>query len=97
MSLQEVTQVIACAMRSLSSQDAELAPFAETFSVSVPCIVNKLPIETGKEVILKGNPRPKDKRKAESSAPTEETAFDQLFVNDRKQRRVKAREAKGTA
>ena len=89
--LQEVTQVSACSLKSLSSEGAELAPFAETFSVSVPCIVNTLPIEMDKEVILKGKPKPKDKRKSGSAGSTEETAFDQLVVNDRKQRRVKAK------
>ena len=77
-------------MESVSSKVAELAPFTETFSVSAPCIVNKGPIESGKEVILKLKPQQKDKRKSGSS---EAIAFDQLVLNDKRRRRENANRA----
>lgn len=89
---QDLTHVMACSFKPLSSAVAELSPFTQTFSVSVPCIVNTKPIESGAEVVLKWKPQQrKDKRKNEGS---EETAFDQLVHNAKKQARAKQKGVK---
>ena len=73
---QDLTHVVACSFKPLSSFAAsDLAPFTETCTVSVPCIVNTKPIEPGAEVVLLWELPRKDKRKAET---VEDTAFDQI-------------------
>ena len=86
---QDLTHVMACSFKPLSSAVAELTPSTETFSVSVPCIVNTRPIEAGAEVVLKWRLQQRnDKRKNEGS---EETAFDQLAHKAKTQARAKAK------
>ena len=86
---QDLTHVMACSFKPLSSAVAELAPSTETFSVSVPCIVNTRPIEAGDEVVLTWRLRQrKEKRKIE-----EENAYDQLVRRVRTQARPKAKGA----
>ena len=83
---QEVTHVLACSFKAVSS---ELAEQLKTFTVSVPCIVNTKPIESGAEVILKWKlPQKRDKRKNEASG---ETAYDQLLHKAKKQASAKAK------
>ena len=84
---QGVTHLMACSFKPLASAVAVLAPFTNTFSVSLPCIVNMRKIEAGGEVILKWKPPP-EKRK--NPAP-ETNAFDQIAQIDKKQRREKAK------
>ena len=86
---QDLTHVMACSFKPLSSAVAELTRSTETFSVSVPCIVNTRPIEAGAEVVLKWRLQQRnDKRKNEGS---EETAFDQLAHRAKTQARAKAK------
>ena len=86
---QDLTHVIACSFKPLSSAVAELTPSTETFSVSVPCIVNTRPIEAGAEVVLKWRLQQRnDKRKNEGS---EETAFDQILHKAKSHFRAKAK------
>ena len=44
---QDVTHVMACSFKPLSSAAAELAPATDTFTVSLPCIVNTKTSKTG--------------------------------------------------
>ena len=86
---QDLTHVMACSFKPLSSAVAEIAPSTETFSVSVPCIVNTKPIEAGAEVVLKWRMQQRNvKRQMEP-----QTAFDQLSIRAKKARA----KAKGSA
>ena len=53
---QDVTHVFACSFKPLASDAVKLSPAADTYVVSVPCIVNTKKIAMGQEVILKGQP-----------------------------------------
>ena len=83
---QDVTHVMACSFQPLSSAVAALAPATDTFTVTLPCIVNMQPIAIGGEVILKWKPPP-EKR---TNPATETNAFDQIAQHDKKKRREKA-------
>ena len=84
---QDVTHVMACSFKPLASAVAALAPFTNTFSVSLPCIVNMQKIKAGDEVILKWKPPPE---KRPCPAPTT-NAFDQIAKTFKKQRMAKAK------
>ena len=81
------THVAACSFRAVSSTVVTVLPATDTFSLSVPFIVNTQPIQAGKEVILTWTPTA-NKRKESSS--TSENAFDQILRKDKKERRMAA-------
>ena len=83
---QDATHVMACSFQPLSSAVAALAPATDTFTVTLPCIVNMQPIVARGEVILKWKPPP-EKR---TNPATETNAFDQIAHNDKRRKRVKA-------
>ena len=83
---QDLTHVVACSFSAVTSATAKAAPTTNTFSLSVPFIVNTHAIEAGKEVILKWTPA-FNKRK---NGAADTTAFDQILQQDKKQRRAKA-------
>ena len=78
---QDVTHVMACSFQPLSSGVVALALATDTFTVTLPCIVNMQPIAIGGEVILKWKPPP-EKRK---NTATETNAFDHIANNGKKQ------------
>ena len=88
---QDVAHVMACSFKPLASAVAVLAPFTNTFSVSLPCIVNMQKIKAGGEVILKWEPPPE---KRNNPAP-ETNAFDQIAKTLRKRRAKAKGEAMG--
>ena len=77
---QDVTHVMACSFQPLSSAVAALAPATDTFTVTLPCIVNMQPIVAGGEVILKWKPPP-EKR---TNPATETNAFGHIAHDDNK-------------
>ena len=85
--VQDVTHVTACSFKPLSdSITGKMEPATDTYSVSIPIIVNTKALDANTEVILKHAPRKEEKRKKE---PKLETAFDQLAQQDRKKRKTK--------
>ena len=86
---QEWSHVAACAFKAVTSAAATVPPTTNTFSLSVPFIINTQAIEAGKEVILKW--RPTDSQRKTGAADT--NAFDQILQQDKKQRRAKAKGA----
>ena len=84
---QDFTHVMACSFSAVTSAAAEVPPTTNTFSLSVPFLVNTQAIEVGKEVILKW--KPTDNKKKHGVADT--NAFDQILHKDKKQRRAKAK------
>ena len=86
---QDLTHVMACSFKAVTSAAAKVSPTCSTCSLSVPFIVNTQPIEMGKEVILKW--KEKDNKRKNDAAPT--IAFDQILQQDKKQRRAKAKSA----
>ena len=58
---QDFTHVMACCFKAVTSAAAEIRPSTNTFSLSVPFLVNTQAIEVGKEVILKWKPKEKPK------------------------------------
>ena len=77
---------MACSFKPLSSAVAGLTPSTEKFSVSVPCIVNTKPIQSGAEVVLGWELQHKRKKEEVS----EDNAFDQL-LHGAKKRLAKAK------
>ena len=88
---QELAHVMACAFTAVTSAAAKIIPATNTFSLSVPFIVNTQAIAMGQEVILKWKPTDINKRKV--VAADTENAFDQFQQQDKKQRRAKAKSA----
>ena len=86
---QDWTHVVACPFNAVTSAAATVPPTTNTFSLSMPFIVNTQAIEAGKEVILKW--RPTDSKRETGAADT--NAFDQILQQDKKQRRAKAKGA----
>ena len=78
---------MACSFCAVTSSAANVPLATNTFSLSVPFIVNTQPIQAGKEVILTWTPTA-NKRKESSS--TSENAFDQILRKDKKERRMAA-------
>ena len=74
----------------MTSAAATVPPTTNTFSLSVPFIVNTRAIEVGKEVILEWRPTEDIERKNNDAAGT--NAFDQILQQDKK-RRAKAKGA----
>ena len=83
---QEWTHVAACAFKAVISGAATIPPITNTFSVSMPFIVNTHAIEAGQEVILQWRPT-NTKRKNNDAAGT--CALDQILQQE-KRRRAKA-------
>ena len=84
---QEVTSVFACSFSPLNeSLKVPLAPATDTFTVSMPFIVNTRDIQMNQEVILKANPIATGKKK--DKTPPTVSAFDQLAQQDKKKRRT---------
>ena len=86
---QVLTHVMACSFSAVTSSAAKVPPTTNTFSLSVPFIVNTQAIEMGKEVILKW--KPTDNKRKHAAADT--NAFDQIAQRDKRQRRAKAKGA----
>ena len=82
---QDVTHVFACSFRPLSSDAVKLSPAAETYVVSVPCIVNTKKIAMGQEVILKG--QPKSTKKPQNKTRPAQDAFDQITQREKKRKK----------
>ena len=80
---QDVTQVFACSFKPLSNV-VKLSPAAETYTVSVPCIVNTKKIAMGQEVILKG--QPKSTKKSQNKTRPAQNAFDQINKSEKKRK-----------
>ncbi len=78
---QDVTHVMACSLQALARGQAKVGHATNTFSVSLPILVNTLPIKAGEEVILKWKTKPEKiiRRPAVS-------AFTQLVKTDKRQR-----------
>ena len=85
---QEWTHVTACAFKAVISGAATIPPITNTFSVSMPFIVNTHAIEAGQEVILQWRRPPSIKRKKGDAAST--CALDQILQQDLKRRKAKA-------
>ena len=79
---------MACSDTAVTSAAAKITPTTNTFSLSVPFIVNTQAIATGQEVILKWKPTDINKRK--NVAADTKNAFHQIQKQDKKQRRAKA-------
>ena len=87
---QDLTHVMACDFNAVTSAaDAEVPPATNTFSLSVPSIVNTQAIEMGKEVILKWKPTDNNMR----NAAADTNAFDHIAQQDTRQRRAKVKGA----
>ena len=82
---QDVQQIMACSFQASGVGRANVAPLTNTFSLSLPIIVNTLPIKAGNEVILKWN---MPALKKTLSRPV--SAFTQLQEADKRQRTSKA-------
>ena len=52
------TQVVASPLKALVKANAKVTPATYTSSVSLPCLVNTVPIMAGEEVILKWKAKP---------------------------------------
>ena len=87
--MQEFTHVMACDFKAVSTTGAPVRPTTDTFSLTVPCIVNTVAIEAAEEVILKW--KPLENKRKQGAGPT--TAFDQLRQQEKKQRRAKPKGA----
>ena len=83
--MQDFTHITACSYKAVTSGGAQVLPITDTFSVSVPFIVNTQAIAMGEEVILKWKPQ-ESKRKHVAVAPN---AFDQIRQQDRRERKAK--------
>ena len=83
---QDVTHVFACSFKPLASDAVKLSPAADTYVVSVPCIVNTKKIAMGQEVILKG--QPKSTKKPQKSTRPAESAFDQITKREIKRKKA---------
>ena len=78
--------IMADSFQALVKANAKVGLATRFFSVSLPCIVNTLPTEANKEVILRWKPL-LEKKKLVAQVPT---AFDLIALQDKKQRRAKA-------
>ena len=78
--------IVEDSFEALVKVSATVGPATRSFSVSLPCIINTLPIEANKEVILKLKPLPEKKKFVAQAS----TAFDLIALQDKKQRRAKA-------
>ena len=87
------TQVVASPLKALVKANAKVTPATYTSSVSLPCLVNTVPIMAGEEVILKWKAKPAQKRKDDQP---EKTAFDQIARQEKKRVRGNAN-AQGNA
>ena len=87
------TQVVASPLKALVKANAKVIPATYTSSVSLPCLVNTVPIMAGEEVILKWKAKPAQKRKDDQP---EKTAFDQIARQEKKRVRGNAK-AQGNA
>jgi hypothetical protein len=88
---QDLAHVVACSFSAVTSAAAKVPPTTNTFSLSVPFIVNTQAIEMGKEVILKWKPTENKRKIVDGAADT--TVFDQLHKQDKRQRKAKIKGA----
>ena len=82
---QDVTHLFACSFRPLASDAVALSPAADSYVVSVPCIVNTKKIAMGQEVILKGQ-QTSTKRPLIKTRP-EVNAFEQITKREQKRKK----------
>ena len=86
---QDVTHVMACSFDGTPGDAAPLTPATDTYTVSVPWIVNTKQIRAGEVVIVKGNPKTL-KKKAPPPEERNTTAFDQIAKREKKKARPTA-------
>ena len=77
---------MACSFQGLEAGRATVAPLTDTFSVSLPILVNNLAIKAGNEVILKWKTVPEKKK-----SPPVVSAVTQLQQAEKRQRTAKAK------
>ena len=83
--MQAFARVMACDFKAVPTTGAPVRPTTDTFSLTVPCIVNAGTISMGEEAESKWKPSENKRKHGAGTA----TVFDQLRQEEKKQRRAK--------